>query len=252
MNRIMAGTAAAIAIAAGAALALTAREMIDQADQQMRGDTSRGTMEMVVITPEWRRTMRMDFWEDAEDDNAFVRVLAPQKDRGTASLKIGNEMWTYMPEIERSMKIPPSMMHQSWMGSDFTNDDMVKSSSIVEDYHHEITDTTTIDGTLTYEVTLTPKDDAVVVWGSIVYYAREGDYLPVRQDYYDEDRNLVRMMEFGGFRETDGRVIPSEMMLVPLTEDDEGDTTIMRWLDIEFNVDINPRVFTRANLERSR
>lgn len=252
MNRISLALAGLAVLAAVVASALTAQEMIERAEQRMRGETSHGTMEMVVITPEWRRTMRMEFWEDTDDDKAFVRVLAPQKDRGTASLKLGNEMWTYMPSIERSMKIPPSMMQQSWMGSDFTNDDMVNSSSIVEDYYHEITDTTTMGGTTVYEITLTPKEEAAVVWGSIVDYAREEDYLPLRQDFYDEDGNLVRKMTFTDFREMDGRVIPSEMTLVPLTEEDEGDTTIMRWVDIDFNVDINPRVFTRANLERSR
>jgi len=252
MSRTRILVCATLVAAVGVAWALTAKQIIERADQQMRGDTSHGTMEMEVITPDWHRTMRMEFWEDTDGDKAFVRVLAPQKDRGTASLKLGNEMWTYMPEIERSMKIPPSMMQQSWMGSDFTNDDMVKSSSIVDDYYHEITDTTTMGGMQVYEVTLTPKEEAVVVWGAIVYYAREGDYLPLRQDFYDEDGNLVRKMFFEDFRSIGGRVIPAEMTLVPLTEEDEGDTTIMRWVDIDFNVDISSRVFTRANLERAR
>ena len=247
-------TAALVAalVLPASAQVMTAREIIRRGDRQMRGETSRGEMEMSITTPDWQRTMRMQFWESATDDKAFVRVLSPARDRGTASLKLGNEMWTYMPSIERSMKIPPSMMLQGWMGSDFTNDDMVKSSSIVDDYTHTLVDTVDIDGQTCYVVELIPDEEAAVVWGKILYYVRGTDYLPVREDFYDEDNVLVRRMDCSEFQEMGGRVIPTVMTLTPLTEDKEGHTTTMRYLSIEYDVNIRSSVFSRANLERSR
>jgi len=245
-------SAALVGTISSAAETLTAREMIRRADEQMRGTTSQGEAEMTIITPEWRRTMTMRFWEDARGDKAFVRILSPAKDRGTATLKLGNEIWTYMPSIERSMKIPPSMMHQGWMGSDFTNDDMVKSSSVVDDYEHSLTDTTQLDGETVYVITMVPKEEAAVVWGKIVYYARTTDYLPLREDFYDEDSVLVRRMTLTEFRQMGGRVIPMLMTLTPLTEEKKGHETIFRYFSIEFNANISESVFTRANLERAR
>ena len=232
--------------------AVTAREIVQRGDQQMRGRTSRGEFEMSITTPDWQRAMRMEFWESSEDDKAFVRVLSPARDRGTASLKLGNEMWTYLPSIERSMKIPPSMMLQGWMGSDFTNDDMVKSSSIVDDYTHSIVDTVEVGTERCYVVQLVPTEEAAVVWGKILYYARTTDYLPVREDFYDEEDTLVRRMDLSEFQEMGGRVIPAVMTLTPLTEDKQGHSTTMRYLSIEYDVNIRSSVFTRANLERSR
>jgi outer membrane lipoprotein-sorting protein len=235
-----------------AAAPITAKEIVRRFDQQMRGRTSTGEMSMTIVTPEWKRTMRMRFWESADDDKSFVRVLSPAKDRGTSSLKLGNNMWTYLPAIERSMKIPPSMMQQGWMGSDFTNDDLVKSSSIVDDYVHAITDTVTIDGMKAYVITLDPKEEAAVVWGRIVVYARDGDYLPLREEFYDEDSVLVRKMDFTGFQKMGGRIVPTVMTLVPLTEDKKGHMTTMRYHSLRFNTKIRKSVFTRANLERAR
>ena len=231
---------------------LTAQEIVRRADALMRGTTSQGESEMTIITPEWSRTMRMRFWDDSGGDRAFVRILEPAKDRGTATLKLGEQLWTYLPSIERSIKIPPSMMMQGWMGSDFTNDDMVKGSSYVHDYDHTLTDTTDIDGQEVYEITSIPHEEAAVVWGRIVYYARTSDYLPVREDFYDEDSLLVRRMEFSQFREVGGRVIPTHHVIIPLTQEKRGHRTIYRLLSIDFDVRIGGNVFSRANLERPR
>jgi len=244
----------AVAIVAGSAYptsALTALEMVRLAEEQMRGETSHSEVEMTVITPEWQRTMRLEVWEAKRDEKAFVRVLAPAKERGTASLKLGNEMWTYIPSIERSMKIPPSMMMQSWLGSDFTNDDMLKASSL-DDYEHALTDTTELDGQTAYVITSIPKPDAPVVWGKIVYYARLGDYLPIRQEFYDEDGNIVRRMDLSEFKRMGGRVIPTVYTLVPLTEETTGHQTTLTIHSAAFNVNISESIFTRANLERTR
>jgi len=247
--------AASLLLAAGtiasAAGPLTAVDVMQRADALMRGTMSEGEMEMTVVTPDWRRTMRMRFWEDSRDDRMFVRVLAPAKDRGTASLKLGNEMWMYLPSIERSMKIPPSMMMQSWLGSDLTNDDIVKESSY-KDYDHTFLDTTVIDGQRAYVIQSIPKPDAPVVWGKIITYARTSDYLPLRQDYYDDDGQLVRRMTYSDFRRMGGRTIPATYRLVPLTADRRGHETTLRILSMTFDRPIPGDTFTRANLERAR
>ena len=131
---------------------LTVKEMIARADEQMRGEQAQGVYEMTIVTPHWKRTLRMRFWEDVENDRAFVRVLFPAKEAGSASLKIGNEMWTYLPSVERSLKIPPSMMTQSWMGSDFTNEDLVNADDYVEEYTHACVDTVVVDSQRVYVI----------------------------------------------------------------------------------------------------
>ncbi len=231
---------------------LTARDIVNRAEVQTRGTTSYGEAEMTIENPDWTRTMRMRIWDDRDGDKAFVRILSPVKDRGTATLKLGETLRMYLPSIERSMKIPPSMMMQGWMGSDFTNDDMVKASSYVDDYVHTITDTTAIRDQEVFEITSIPREEAAVVWGKVVYYARTVDYLPVRQVYYDEDSVLVRRMELSEFREMGGRIIPTVQEIIPLTEEKEGHRTTYRIISMEFDIRIRPNVFTRANLERPR
>ena len=231
---------------------LSPREMVAQADAQMRGETARGIYAMTITTPDWERTLRLRFWEDAANDRAFVRVLSPPKEEGSASLKLGNEMWTYLPEVERSMKIPPSMMAQSWMGSDFTNEDIVNSDDYVDEYEHALVDTAVLDSTPVYVIESIPRPGAPVVWGKIRYYARRSDYLPVLQEYYDEDGSKVRHMSFARFRTIDGRVIPTLYAVEPLTEDEAGHRTELLIEEIDIDVDLPGGVFTRANLERAR
>ena len=231
---------------------LTARQWIARGEAQMRGHAAIGVYEMTIITPDWERTLKMRFWEDVDADRAFVRVLSPAREAGSASLKLGDEMWTYLPSVERSMKIPPSMMAQSWMGSDFTNDDLVNGDDVVEQYEHAFTDTTQLDGETVYEITSVPRADAPVVWGRIRAWVRAVDALPVRQDFYDEDDVLVREMELTDIREMDGRRVPTRWVVRPRTEDKEGHVTTLRILEMDFDASIPADTFTRRNLERRR
>jgi len=231
---------------------ITAQDIIRQAEELMRGTTAIGVYEMTITTPDWERTLTMRFWEDVDGEKAFVRVTDPPKERGTASLKLGNEMWTYLPGVERSMKIPPSMMSQSWMGSDLTNEDIVHGDDFVDQYEHELLDTTTVDAQPVYVIRSVPKPDAPVVWDQIVTYARVSDYLPAQQDYFDEDSVIVRRMRYGEFKEMGDRVIPTLYIVEPLTEDERGNRTTMRIVEMEFDARIPGGVFSRANLERSR
>jgi hypothetical protein len=230
----------------------TAEEMIRLSDEQMRGTTAIGVYEMTIVNPDWERSLKMRFWEDVDADRAFIRILEPARERGTSSLKIGNEMWTYMPDVERSMKVPPSMMSQGWMGSDLTNEDLVNGDDFVRQYEHELIDTAVVSGERVYVVRSSAKPESPVVWEYIIYYARMSDYLPVREDFFDEDSVHVRRMEFSDFVEMDGRVIPTMYVIEPLTEEDRGKRTMMRIVEMDFDARIRRDTFTLQNLERAR
>jgi outer membrane lipoprotein-sorting protein len=145
----------------------SARDVVDRGQTALWGKTLQAQLTMTVTTPRWERTLTLDAWIE-RPRRSFIRILAPAKEAGIVSLRIGSEMWNYLPTVERTIKIPPSMMMQPWMGSDFTNDDLVKESSLVEDYTHGITSSDTVTGAPVYVVESTPKPDAAVVWGRIV------------------------------------------------------------------------------------
>ncbi|MBR9976781.1 MAG: outer membrane lipoprotein-sorting protein, partial [Bacteroidetes bacterium] len=145
-----------------------ADDIIARSEGLLRGETSRGTYEMKVVTPEYTRTMKMEYWWDEKGDRTLVRTIAPKKEKGNKWLKIGNEMWNYLSATETTIKIPPSMMLQSWNGSDFTNDDLARESSMYEDYEHRIIDEEEeINGEPCWKIASTPKSDAAVVWGRL-------------------------------------------------------------------------------------
>ncbi len=225
-------------------------EIISRMDTLMRGDTSSGTYEMTVRDPSWERTLRLKVWEKRKEKKTFIRILSPPKEEGIGTLKIGFEMWNYLPKVEKTIKVPPSMMMQAWMGSDFTNDDLVKESSIVEDYLHRVTGEVKMDGFEAYRIEAVPKLDAPVVWDKILYWVRKGDYVPLRQEFYSERGELLRVMTFSGIKETGGRVIPTIWKMRPVKK--EGKETILRIIDVEFNKPIDEDVFTLRNLTRVR
>ncbi len=146
---------------------LTAKEIVDKADKKNRGDTQQGTMEMKIVRPDWERTVEMKSWSKG-DDYFIIYITAPAKDKGQVFLKRKKEIWNWVPTIDRMIKIPPSMMMQSWMGSDFTNDDLVKQSSIVKDYTHTLLEEEVVREQLCYKIELIPHPDAPVVWGKII------------------------------------------------------------------------------------
>lgn len=177
-----------------------------------------------------------------------MRILEPKKERGMATLKIDKEMWNYLPKTNKVMKIPPSMMMGSWMGSDFTNDDLVKESSLFDDYTFELIRPESAIDSLLY-INCIPREDLAVVWGNIVIIVRDSDYLPVRQEYYDEKGRLMRVMYYSDVKKMGGRMIPSVLEMVPQTK--EGYKTVIRYLKAEFNLELDEDTFTLRNL-RSR
>lgn len=224
-------------------------EILDKVEKLLWGKTIQGNYEMTIKTPRWQRTLALRLWMD-RPTRSFVRVTAPAKEAGIGSLRIGNEMWNYLPTVERTIKIPPSMMLQPWMGSDFTNDDLVKESSIVNDYTHKVSQPgdSRQDGTDVLRIDSTPKPDAAVVWGKIVYWIRKKDYIPIKEEFYNERGELVRVLTFSDVRPIGGRVMPTRWEMRPVTK--EGNLTAVVLKDAVFDQPVNPEIFTQRNLQK--
>ena len=170
-----------------------AYQIIKRADEHLRGASQKAEMSIEVKRPKWSRTMDIKAWS-LGNDYSFILISAPARDKGTVFLKREKEIWNWQPKIEKVIKLPPSMMMQSWMGSDFTNDDLVKESSILLDYTHEIIGDTLILDRACYTVQLTPKPEAAVVWGKIKTFIDKNDFLQLGSEFYDEDGYLINKM----------------------------------------------------------
>jgi len=199
---------------------------------------------MRIVTPHWERTMAMKGWS-AGMDRTFIRITSPRKESGMATLRIGTEMWNYLPKTNKVIKIPPSMMMSSWMGSDFTNDDIVREFSLYEDYSYSEVTVDKPDTSLIY-INCVPRPDLAVVWKNVVIAVRRSDHLPVWQKYYDEKDRLMRIMNFRDIKTFGTRTIPSEMEIVP--QNKEGHRTVVRYLELEIDVDVGDDVFSLRNL----
>lgn len=225
----------------------TAKEIIQKADEKMRGESNIATIKMTIIRPTWEREMTLKSWAKGTE-YSLTLVTAPARDKGTAFLKREKEIWNWQPTIDRTIKMPPSMMMQSWMGSDFTNDDLVRESSIVTDYEHELLGTETLEDRNCYKIKMTPKPDAPVVWGEIIIWISKDEYLQLKSEFYDEDGYLVQTIYGKQVKEMDGRVIPSVLEVVPA--DEEGHKTRLEYLSLDFNEPIQPSFFSIQNMKR--
>jgi outer membrane lipoprotein-sorting protein len=222
----------------------TVKEIVQKIDELYRSESSYAEMEMEIITPHWQRTLRMKVWTEGMK-KTFIRILEPQKERGVGTLRIGNEMWNYLPRTSKVIKVPPSMMMSSWMGSDFTNDDLVDEFSLLTDYTYDLVEPEDAKEGYLY-VKCVPKPDRPIIWGHILMQVRQNDYIPVRDEYYDEKGKLMRVMNFRDIKVFDGRKIPSVMELIP--QDEKGKKTVLTYLDAKFNIPINESVFSLRNL----
>lgn len=224
-----------------------AYEVLEIIDDLWRAGSSEARLQMEVKTQHYTRTMTMDSWTKGKE-KSLVRIVLPLKEKGTVSLKNGNTMYTYLPKTDRVIRLTSGMMMGSWMGSHFTNDDLVKESRLSEDYIPEITFEGQRDGQDVIEFALLPKPDAPVVWGKIVITVRASDYLPLYSMYYDEDMVLARTLTFEDIKEMGGRLIPAVMHMVPSDKPEEY--TELLYQQIEFDVDLQDSLFTLMQLRR--
>jgi outer membrane lipoprotein-sorting protein len=236
-----------IGFVASEASAQNPTEIVTRADEHMRGTSSSGEMSMTIVRPTWERTISMKMWSRGTQ-YSLVLVTAPARDQGSSFLKRRNEIWNWVPSIGRSVKLPPSMMMQSWMGSDFTNDDLVRESSVVNDYTHVFEGETQLEDRDVYIVDLFPKPDAPVVWGRVRMYISKQDYLQLKTEFFDDYDELVQTMTGTDIRTFDGRSIPSKLTMIPA--DKPGHSTIMEYKSLNFNANIPESFFTVQNMRR--
>ncbi len=224
------------------------KAIVKRMDELYRSETSQTNMEMQIVTPHWKRTLALEVWTQGMD-KTFILITSPKKEKGVATLRIGNEMWNYLPKTNKVMKVPPSMMMGSWMGSDFTNDDLVRESSMLDDYTYERITPTDAQPDHLY-IQLLPKEDSPIVWDKLIFAIRVSDRVPVWQHFYDETGRLTRVINFKEIKSFDGKTIPSVMEMIP--QNKEGYKTVVRFVDAEFNKQIDEKVFTRRNLQKRR
>ncbi|MGD8922099.1 MAG: outer membrane lipoprotein-sorting protein [Candidatus Zixiibacteriota bacterium] len=220
------------------------KKIIKEVDDLYRSKSSFSKIEMEIVTPHWQRTLKMEAWTEGLE-KTFIRINEPKKEAGVATLRIGNQMWNYLPKTNKVIKIPPSMMMSSWMGSDFTNDDLVKEFSLFEDYSYEQTTVENPEKGVIY-INCIPKPDLPIVWGNIMIAVHREGYIPLWQKYYDEKGNLMRVLSYSDIKTFDGRTIPATMTMVPQNE--EGHKTVIRYDELKFNIALPEDVFTLRNL----
>jgi len=226
-----------------------ATEIVKKADQLMRATSSYSEISMEIIKPDWSRKMSMKVWA-LEPDYSLIYITEPARDKGTVTLKRKNEVWNWLPSAQKVIKIPTSMMLQSWMGSDFTNDDLVRESSVIKDYTHKLIGEEKFNGMNCYKIQLIPKPEAGVVWGKIITWIEKETYLQPRVEYYDEDGFLVKKFMGSDLKKMDGRNIFTHWEMIP--EDKPGNKTVMDYYKIQFNIKTEESFYSEQNMKRVR
>lgn len=228
---------------------LTAKEIIKKANKNKFGETSEALMDMTIVRPKWSRTISMKNWTLGED-YSMVLITAPAKEKGQVFLKRKTEMWNWIPSISRMIKLPPSMMSQGWMGSDYTNDDMVNEGAIVNKFTHKLLRKEKIDKQECYVIESIPNKESDIIWGKKITWISKGTYLPLKSESYDEEMYLVKTETASAIKKMGGKMIPTIYTIIP--EDEPGQKTILKIISIEFNKEIKESFFTQQNMKRVR
>ena len=243
---------AALALAPGGEEPFDVEELVRRAEDALRGKTAEIRAAMTITTPRWTRVVRFHSWDDRLGDRSFIRIIDPRKDRGTGFLRLEQTFWTYLPRVERTMRIPPSMMLQPWMGSDFTNDDLTRESSMIDDYVPRALGEKPIDGVAALGVELIPKEEAPVVWARVELWLEKERLAPLLFLYFDEPEpgryELLRRLIFSDVRVVEGRPLPHSWVVVPI--DKPGQSTRMVIESVELDQVFEDSIFTQANLRR--
>ncbi len=223
-----------------------AKEIVKKAHNKMEGQSSQMEMVMTVVRPTWQRTVRFESWAKGRDFSLTL-ITEPPKESGQTFLKLKNDMWSWNPTINRMIKLPPSMMSQGWMGSDYSNDDILKESSIVVDYHHKIIGNDTIAGYDCFLIQLDPKEEAAVVWGKIIMWISKKEYYQLRTEYFDEDGYLVKTHLLSDIKFMFDRNIPTHFEIIP--EDKPNQKTLVDIIHVKFDIKIPESFFSQQNMK---
>ena len=225
----------------------SAVEIIEKSDAKLRGESSYSEITITIVRPKWQKTMTMKSWSVGTDYSVSL-VTSPAKEKGSVFFKEKNEVWNYLPSLERTIKLPPSMMTQSFMGTDLTNDDLVKQSSMVVDYSHKILKEEIVQGLNCWKLELLPKEEATVVWGKLIVWIDQSDYMQLKVEFYDEDEELVNLMNGHNFKMFGNKKLPSKIEFIPL--EDEGNKTVIEYNSWEFDKEIPSNYFTTQYVSR--
>jgi len=228
--------------------AVTGESIVKNVENRLWGQSNHGTYSMTIETPYWHRTLELEAWMQ-RPLRTLVRIHLPKKEAGVGSLRIGNEMWNYLPKVDRTIKVPPSMMLQPWMGSDFSNDDLVKESSLLNDYTHKLTLVHNAKGEALYHVVSIPKPDAAVVWGRVELWVKKKDLIPVKQGFFDERGALVKQLTYDKVKKMGGRLLPTRWTMQPAGKTNQKTTLIIK--TITFNQPISRDVFSLRRLRQA-
>ena len=228
---------------------LSAKEMIKIADENMEGTSSSSEMSMSIVRPTWERTLEFKNWVKGSE-YALTLVTAPAKEKGQTFLKRGNDMWNYLPKIGRMIKLPPSMMSQGWMGSDYTNDDVLNETSLTDDYQHRFTGVATLENRECKIIEMIPHEESNIVWGKVVTWVSVKDHLFMKNEYYDEDDYLVRTEIFQNIQTMGGRLIPTKYVIIPAENPDQK--TVVTIKNMKFDVKLNDSFFSQQNMKKIR
>jgi outer membrane lipoprotein-sorting protein len=231
------------------ALSQEAKDIVKKADEKAKGKTSVANITIQTIRPTWTREMTVKAWTKG-NDLSFILVLAPAKEKGVVFLKRKKEVWNWIPSIERSIKMPPSMMSQSWMGTDFTNDDLVKEASILEDYNHSFLQDVIVDGRNCYKIQLLPKPKSAVVWGKVIMAIDQKDFMMLHVEYYDEDGMLINTMHCSDIKLLGDRLLPGKMEMVPTSK--KGNKTVLIYNSLIFDTPLDDSFFNTQNITKAK
>ncbi|MEM7368231.1 MAG: outer membrane lipoprotein-sorting protein [Bacteroidota bacterium] len=230
--------------------AQNAKDIIRKAEEVRRGvNSAQGEMTMTIIRPNWTRSMSMKSWSSG-DEYALILVTAPAKDKGIATLKREKQVWNWLPKAQRTMKMPPSAMSQSWMNSDFTNDDLVREASIITDYDQAVLKDSVIEGRTCWKIELIPHEDSDIIWGRVVSFIDQKDYLTLRSEFFDEDGYLVNILNASEVKVMGGKTFATRMEMVPVEK--KGHKTVIEYKSLQFDKKIPENYFSVANLKRVR
>lgn len=231
------------------AIGQDAKEIVRKAENNAKGETSTALITIQTIRPKWNREMTVKAWTKG-NDWVLIQVNTPVKDKGIVFLKRKKEVWNWIPSIERSIKMPPSMMNQSWMGTDFTNDDLVKEASILEDYTHILLGDTLVDNYSCIKIRLIPKPSSSVIWGSIDMCVEKSKYMMLHVDYFDEDGSLVNRMHGSDVKVFGKRSLPARLEMIP--SDKKGNKTILIYNSLVFDTPIDDSFFNIQNISGTK
>lgn len=224
-----------------------AKDIVKKADEKLQGKSNYNEMTMTIVRPKWKRTVSFKTCSKGTE-YSLTLVTSPAKEKGQTFMKRKNDLWSWNAKISRLIKLPPSMMSQGWMGSDFSNDDLLKESSLVKDYTHKIIGSETMAGKKCYKIQLIPKADAAVVWGKLVKWISKDEYMQLQTKYYDEDDYLIKTEKASKIKKMDGKLIPTYFELIPA--DEPGNKTIVEMKKIIYDIKVSTRFFSQQTMKK--